>query len=77
MGQARIDCCIDTGNIGRTMQSTIQHSKPIYTVAVFIYIGLFCNHDCSFDGCHFVEQELLTIPEHLSSSPVYSAVRVT
>ena len=26
---------------------------------------------------HLVEQELLTLPEHLSSSPVFSGVRVT
>jgi hypothetical protein len=47
--------------------------SPFGVLYVFMILAPYCDVHCD----KTMEQELPTLPEHLSSTPVFSAVRVT
>jgi hypothetical protein len=70
-----------SGKIGKKVNKLFYFSWTVFTLFVVIII---CSFPCSWLITRYVthwvlhmEQKLITLPEHLSSPPVFSGVRVT
>ena len=47
-----------------------------HITSVYVYLGYTLKRMCTTRLVPIVEQELLTIPDHMSSPPVFNKVRI-